>query len=129
MSETSKLQELQHGDVKIANEVVATIANIATAEIEGVVQLKGGIASDIADVFGVKNNAKGVKVNAEDGTIVLNLSVVVAFGTKIQDMASQIQLKVKENIEAMTDLNVEAVNVHVVGVKMKSAPELENSDE
>ncbi len=129
MSETSKLKELQHGDVKIANEVVATIANIATAEIAGVVQLKGGIASDIADVFGVKNNAKGVKVNAEDGTIILNLSVVVAYGTKIQEMAELIQCKVKENIEVMTDLNVEAVNVHVVGVKMKSAAELDQSNE
>ncbi len=129
MSETSKLQELQHGDVKIANEVVATIANISTAEIDGVLQLKGGIASDIADVFGVKNNAKGVKVNAEDGTVVLNLSVVVAYGTKIQDMAERIQVKVKETVEAMTDLNVEAVNVHVVGVKIKPAAEHDKNNE
>ncbi len=129
MSDTNKLKELQNGDVKIANEVIATIANIATTEIDGVVQFKGGIASDIADMFGVKNNAKGVKVNTDENTITLNVSVVVAYGTRIQEMAEQIQRKVKENIETMTDLMVEAVNVHVVGVKMASASGSNNKDE
>ncbi len=120
MSKTSKLKELQYGDVKIADDVVATIANISTAKIDGVVQLKGGITGDIADFLGMKNNIKGVKVNGEDGTIDLNLSVVVSYGTKIPDMAKRIQVKVKEAIESMTELSVSSINVHVVGVKTTS---------
>ncbi len=116
MSDTSKLRELQHGDVKIANEVVAIIANIAAAKIDGVVKLKGGIASDIADVFGVKQNHKGVKVNTEANTIELDLSVVVSYGSVIPQVARQIQEKVKESIESMTELEVQKIDVHVVGV-------------
>ncbi len=129
MTKTSKLKELQHGDVKIADEVVATIANISTAKIKGVVQLKGGIASDIADFLGMKNNIKGVKVNGEDGTIDLNLSVVVAYGTKIPDMAKRIQVNVKEAIESMTELVVSSINVHVVGVKTKQDNDAEKIDD
>ncbi len=129
MSKTSKLKELEYGDVKIADDVVATIANISTAKIEGVVQLKGGIASDIADFLGMKNNIKGVKVNGEDGTIDLNLSVVVAYGTKIPDMAKRIQLHVKEAIESMTELAVSSINVHVVGVKIATDSAVEKVDD
>ncbi len=116
MSDTSKLRELQYGDVKIANDVVAIIANIAAAKIDGVVKLKGGIASNIADVFGVKQNHKGVKVNTESNTIELDLSVVVAYGSVIPDVARQIQQKVKESVESMTELEVQKIDVHVVGV-------------
>ncbi len=129
MSKTSKLKELEYGDVQIADEVVATIANIAAAEIKGVVQLKGGIASDIADFLGMKHSVKGVKVNGEDGTIDLNLSVVVKYGTKIPETAKRVQVQVKESIEAMTELKVETINVHVVGVKTTNSKSTDDTND
>lgn len=117
MSETSKLQELEYGDVKIANDVVAIIAKLSASEIPGVIELKGGIASDIVGVFNKKQNTSGVKVDNDDNSVELNLSIVVEFGCKIPDVSWRIQESVKNAIESMTDLTVKVVNVHVVGIQ------------
>lgn len=113
MSEVSKLQELEYGDIKIANDVVAVIANIAANEIEGVVDLKSGILQG----FG-KKNTRGVKVNTEFKTVELDLSIIVRYGSKIQEVAKRVQETVKENVEVMTELEVDAVNIHVIGVAL-----------
>ncbi len=43
------------GEVQIANEVVASIAGISAAEIEGVEAMAGGFANELAGRFGAKN--------------------------------------------------------------------------
>ncbi len=114
MSEVCKLQELEYGDIKIADNVLAIIANIAANEIDGVAELKSGILPS----FG-KKNTRGVKVNSECKTVELDLSIIIQYGSKIQEVATKVQKIVKENIEVMTELNVEAVNIHVNGVAVK----------
>lgn len=122
MAENNQIENKEFGAVNISNDVVATIANIAANEIEGVSGLSGGIAGDIAEMFGKKNLAKGVKVNAEEKTVELDLNIIVDFGIKIPDVSWHIQEAVKQSVEAMTGLNVKEVNVHVVGVNMPEVP-------
>lgn len=123
MSDSNQLEAMEFGEVKISNDVVGTIANIAASEIRGVKGLSGGIAGDIAEMFGKKNQSKGVKVNAEEKSVELDLNIIVDFGIRIPEVSWKIQEAVKTSIEAMTGLNVKVVNVHVVGVNM---PEVES---
>lgn len=120
MEETNKLDDMEFGEVKISNDVVATIANIAATEIEGVKGLKGGITGDIAEVFGKKSTTKGVRVNTEEKTVELDLSIIVKYGMKIPEVSWKIQEAVKTTVETMTGLNVKMVNVHVVAVSSES---------
>ena len=55
------------GEVQIANEVVASIAGISASEVEGVDSMAGGITNEIAGRLGMKNPAKGVKVEVKRG--------------------------------------------------------------
>lgn len=121
MSDTNQLEAMEFGEVKISNDVVGTIANIAASEIKGVKGLSGGIAGDIAEMFGKRNQAKGVKVNAEEKSVELDLNIIVDFGIRIPEVSWKIQEAVKTSVEAMTGLNVKVVNVHVVGVNMPEA--------
>ncbi len=116
MSDHSKLEDMEYGEVKISDDVVVIIASIAASEIEGVNGLSGGIAEDMFEMFGKKNLAKGVKVNTEEKTVELDLNIVVDFGIKIPEVAWHIQESVKKSVEAMTGLTVNEVNIHVVGV-------------
>lgn len=127
MSDINQLESMEFGEVKISNDVVGTIANIAASEIQGVKGLSGGIAGDIAEMFGKKNQAKGVKVNAEDKSVELDLNIIVDFGIRIPEVSWKIQEAVKLSVESMTGLAVKVVNVHVVGVNMpEEGPQVAN---
>ena len=128
MSDTNQLESMEFGEVKISNDVVGTIANIAASEIKGVNGLSGGIAGDIAEMFGKKNQSKGVKVNAEEKSVEIDLNIIVDFGIRIPDVSWKIQEAVKTSVEAMTGLSVKVVNVHVVGVNMPEEAQIASSD-
>lgn len=119
MSETRERTEI--GEVRIANEVVGIIAGLAASEVEGVAGMSGGLAGGIADLLGRKNLSKGVKVEVGEEQAEIDLFVVVEYGVKIPEVASNIQANVKRAIEGMTGLDVVAVNVHVLGVTFPHA--------
>ncbi|WP_430886431.1 Asp23/Gls24 family envelope stress response protein [Fusibacter sp. JL216-2] len=121
MAEKTQLDALEYGNVNISDDVIGIITSIAAAEIEGVNGLSGGFAEDIAEMFGVKNLKKGVKVDIEDDIVVVDLNIIVDFGIKIPDVAWQVQENVKNAIETMTGLACKEVNIHVQGINMKSA--------
>ena len=44
------------------------------------------------------------------------MNIIVEYGSRIPDVAYEIQTRVKKAVESMTGLKVEEVNVHVQGV-------------
>jgi uncharacterized alkaline shock family protein YloU len=104
--------------VKIADEVIMTIAGIAAAEVEGVVSLSGGLADGIAGILGKKNPGKGVKVEVGDREVVIDLSIVVEYGCRIHLVAKEIQDRIRKVVEDMTGMSVAEVNVHILGVNI-----------
>lgn len=101
------------GTIRIADEVVSTVAGIAAAEVEGVASLSGGWGTDLVEKLGRKNLGKGIKVEVLDGSTSIDISIVVKYGHPIPDVAETVQQEVKQSVETMTGLNVKAVNVNV----------------
>ena len=111
------VEDTENG-IKIADDVVAVIAGIAVSEVKGVSGMSGGFAGGITEVFsGKKNLAKGIKVEMDDKDTKIDVNIIVEYGTRIPDVAFEIQNRVKKSVETMTGLKVVAVNVHVQGVK------------
>ena len=104
------------GEVRVADEVVGIIAGLAASEVEGVAGMSGGIAGGIAELLGRKNLSKGVKVEVGEEEAAIDLFIVVEYGVRIPEVATNIQENVKQAIEGMTGLDVVEVNVHVLGV-------------
>ena len=104
--------------IKIAEEVVATIAGMATAEVKGVSSMNGGIAGGLSEMFGKKNFSKGVKAQVTEKDATIDLFIIVEYGTRIPDIAWEIQNRVKTAVENMTGLRVLEVNIHVQGVNL-----------
>ena len=103
--------------IKISNDVIAVIAGIAVSEVQGVAGMSGGFAGGISEVLsGKKNLAKGIKVEAGEKQAKIDVNIIVEYGTRIPDVAFEIQNRVKKAVESMTGLKVEEVNVHVQGV-------------
>lgn len=113
----------ENGSVNISDEVVAVMASLAAEGVSGVASMSGGMAVGIAELIGKKNFSKGVKITKNENALTLDLSLVVEYGSKIPDVAWEVQDKVKSEIETMTGLTVAGVNVSVDGI---SVPAEEN---
>ena len=107
-------------DIKISNDVVASIAGVAVSEVEGVYSMAGGL-SGITEVFGGKKNlSKGIKVEVGEKETKIDVNIIVEYGVRIPDVAFEIQSRVKKAVETMTGLKVSGVNIHVQGIKTNS---------
>lgn len=112
--EELKSNECNIGTVKISDEVVSVIAGIAASEVKGVFE---GTQSGITQIFSNKKNvSKAVKVNVEDDKAVIEIVVGVQYGVKIPEVLSKVQENVKNTVEALTGLNVSAVNILVQNI-------------
>ncbi len=129
MENNSQIDNLEYGQVKISDEVVATIAGLAASEVEGIWDMSGGLAGNLSDLLGRKNLAKGVKVEVGEEEAVIDLNVIVEYGIKIPDVAWKVQENVKSAIETMTGLRVVEVNIHVQGVYIPKQEEKEMVEE
>ena len=119
----------ENDGIKISDDVVAVIAGVAVSEVPGVSGMAGGFAGGISEVFsGKKNLAKGIKADIDEGKAKIDVNIIVEYGSRIPDVAFEIQNRVKKAVESMTGLKVEEVNVHVQGVNTDTAAS-EKSDE
>lgn len=107
------------GEVKIADDVVATIAGLAATEVEGVAALTGNLTKEIVGKLGMKNLSKGVKIVLLEKSVSVELSITMKYGYSIPKTSSQVQDKVKTAIESMTGLKVSDINIHIVGVDIE----------
>ncbi len=117
-------REEQNGSISFANDVVATIAGIATVEVEGVAGMSGGFSGGLAELLGRKNLTKGVKVEVGKEECAVDLYIIVEYGSEIPSMCQKIQENVKKAVETMTGLRVVEINIHIQGVRVvKESPE------
>ncbi|MCC5910712.1 MAG: Asp23/Gls24 family envelope stress response protein [Clostridiaceae bacterium] len=109
----------KQGKIKIAHDIVMTIARHAAEEVEGITSIKGGLPGGIGELFSKNtSNKKGIKIQSQETQVVINLSVVVKYGTIIPEVIGQVQEKVKSSIESMTDIQVSKVNVFVQDIEI-----------
>ena len=116
-----KLDENPDGSVSFATGVVETIAGLAAQEVEGVASM-ASVSTGLADMFtrkSTRNLTKGVRVDINGGTVAVDVTIVVEYGSPIPDVAKSIQENVKKAIETMSGLDVRNVDVHVQAVSFE----------
>ncbi|WP_062048201.1 Asp23/Gls24 family envelope stress response protein [Bacillus sp. JCM 19034] len=113
-------QKSELGKVEISPEVIEVIAGIAASEVDGVATMRGNFATDVAEKLGRKNHGKGVKVELEEDGIIIDVSVVITYGVSVPNVANLIQSNIKQALQTMTAIDVQAINVHVVGVQFET---------
>ena len=107
------------GTVKIADDVVAMIAGLAATEVQGVAAMAGNITNELMSRVGVKNLAKGVKVEVIGKRVKSELALIVEYCHNIPVVSQKVQEKVKSTVENMTGLEVSDVDIRISGVTMQ----------
>lgn len=114
-----------HGSIKISEEVIASIAALATMDVEGVAEMTGGFSESISNIIGKSLASKGIKVNTNEDNVNIDIYLIVKYGVKIPDVAWNVQEKVKKDVEKTTGVAVQAVNIHVQGVAIEKQSRIE----
>lgn len=109
----------EHGNVIYADEVISKIVGLATMECYGVVGMVSKSATEgLWELIRIENLAKGVRIEHKDEKLIIELFVMVEYGTKISVISNNIIQKVKYNVENYTGLKVAAITVNVQAVRI-----------
>ncbi len=113
----------EKGNIYISEDVLAVIAAAAANEVEGMGGFTGKLGSDLAEQFlGKKNQGKGVHIQTDGDTVILELSILIKDGYSIPEVARAVQDAVMNAVEATSGLTVQAVNVNVSGIFFAKEP-------
>ncbi|MBN2260983.1 MAG: Asp23/Gls24 family envelope stress response protein [Clostridiales bacterium] len=108
------------GSININKEVIANIAGSSAVECYGLVGMATrSTTSGIVNLLKKENLSKGVKIEETDEGLIIDLYVIIQFGTKISVVAENIIEKVRYNVENQSGLQVKKVNVNIEGVKVQ----------
>jgi uncharacterized alkaline shock family protein YloU len=110
----------KYGHIDISNEVVATIAGGAAVDCYGIVGMasKNQIKDGLTEILRKENFTRGVVVRQENDEVHIDMYIIVSYGTKISEVATNVQNTVKYTLDKTVGLSVESVNIYVQGVKV-----------
>jgi len=110
------------GSVNIANDVLADLAGYAALESYGVVGMAGPSLRDgVAQLLPAQKLRRGVKVATTDEGVAVDLFVIIEFGTNLAEVSHNLANRVRYVLTDTADVRVASVDVHVQGVKVRSA--------
>lgn len=103
----------EYGQVKISADVIASIVAIAVEETEGFKMVK-----TLVDKVTSKNQSVKVSFN-ESENLILTVNVNVEYGLKIHEEVPKVQDNIISNLEIMTGLKVDEININVNSLYFK----------
>ncbi len=110
----------KYGQIDISNDVLAIIAGGAAVDCYGIVGMasKHQIKDGISEILRKENFSKGVVVRQVEDELHIDMYIIVSYGTKISEIAHNVQSKVKYTLSQTVGLSVESVNIFVQGVRV-----------
>lgn len=99
------------GNIKISEDVVASVAFVAASEVKGV-----KIAAPKKPEALARMARRHVRMKFAGAGIVLDVALVVKYGFVIPEVAEAVQERIIDNVESLTGLTVEAVNIRCSGI-------------
>ncbi|MBR5375668.1 MAG: Asp23/Gls24 family envelope stress response protein [Lachnospiraceae bacterium] len=106
------------GEVKIADDVVASIAVLAAREVEGFDDMAGNITRLMNAVKA--NRPRGIRVDVVNNMARIDLTARLKYGYNVRETSAKLQEKIKSAIENMTGLDVTNVNIRIAGVNTEA---------
>ena len=108
------------GHVSISDDVIASVAGGTAVSCYGIIGMasKNQVIDGITEILGKENYSKGIKVKKDEGKLIIDLYIIVMYGTKISEIANNVQSSVKYQIEKTLGVKVDEVNIFIQGIKV-----------
>ncbi|MDR1795022.1 MAG: Asp23/Gls24 family envelope stress response protein [Erysipelotrichaceae bacterium] len=110
------------GNIQISKEAIAALTGGIVSECYGVVGMASQkfLKDGLAELLKKENYGRGIVVKQVAGGIQLDLYIVVSYGVRISQVTTEIQSRVKYELERYLDEKLTAVNVFVQGIRVMS---------
>jgi len=110
----------KYGKILINNEVVARIAGMAALDCYGIVGMAAkNIKDGLVQLLKMESLTKGIHLKITNSSIVLDLHIIVEYGTNIAAIADSIVSTVKYRVEENIGLPVAEVNIYVEDIRVE----------
>jgi uncharacterized alkaline shock family protein YloU len=114
-------EETTIGSIHISPNAVATIAYHATLQSYGVVGLAArNLAEGLAHSI-TREPTRGVNVRYDGDKLDIDVYIIVEYGTRVASVATSVANSVRYAVEKTVGLKVNAVNVHVQGLRVSNS--------
>lgn len=115
------MEETRLGRIEVSTTAIASLASQAVLECYGVVGMATkDLARGIVEILQPASHRRGVEVRINEDRIVIDLYVVIEYGTRIGVVARNIQSVVKYTVERALGVPVTAINVHVQDLRVSA---------
>lgn len=116
---TDELEEAESGKIEVSPRAISHLASRAAQRSYGVVGLASRHARPgWAELLRREEVYKGVDVAITEGSVVIDLYVIIEYGTRISEVARNIMSNAKFTVEAALGVPVVQVNVNVQGIRV-----------
>jgi uncharacterized alkaline shock family protein YloU len=109
----------ESGIVQVSDEVIAAIVGTAALECYGLVGMSSRklLKDGIAELLGQENLGRGVDVRMENNEMHIDLYIIASYGTKLSEVALNVQNRVKYVLNEVIGLEVQHIHIIVQGVR------------
>ena len=108
------------GRIEVSPTAIASIANEAVLSCYGVVgTATKDLATGIVNLLS-RDSKRGIDVHIKDGQIIIDVYVIIEYGTRIAAVARSVMNVVKFSVERALGAPVTEVNVHVEGLRVSN---------
>lgn len=116
------MEEIKNGSIRISDEVIADIAIHAAKEVEGVATVHQRTFENAKSLVSSRTPmVKGVTLVPSENGLDITIRISVLFGCKVPDVCAAVQQEVADAVADMTGIEVNNVNVSVVGLAVAKA--------
>lgn len=112
--------QMLNGKVSCNRNILLSIVTLAAKEVSGV----AGLVEDFRNrIF--KNYDSGVKITYFNNNtkIIIDVFLCVHYGYSVNDVSARVQENIKSSVNAMLNIEIESVNVHIVDVDFSAEQE------
>ncbi|QNQ82076.1 Asp23/Gls24 family envelope stress response protein [Lactobacillus sp. PV037] len=127
---TILLSSNEKGDeTRVDVSVLEVILGIAARKVDGVSEMRGSLKAGINRLFGRTNRGKGVSIHVDDGKLTADIYVYLNYGVNVPQVAMNLQKKLTLQLEQMTSLKLDDINIHVVGLISEDENSYQDTEE
>lgn len=116
------------GRIKVSPAAIAALVTEAVKECYGVVGMSS--RSRLNDLAGSLHRSarRGVDISEGDNGVIVDVYVVVEYGTRISEVASGVMRRIHFSLTQSAGIPVQAVNVHVQGLRVSDSQNNETKE-
>lgn len=123
------VKEKSGGSVRVYESVISSIVRKTVLAMDGVVRFAGNsLVDNIAEFVGSKTmQDRAISVAMGEQSVSVAIQLILEYGVYIPEVASKVQDAVKEQIQELTGMTVE--NVDVIVMDIEQVEEVEETAE